>query len=491
MISCVNGSFFELDFLVENSTGINPLTQPESPGFLDRTLINIRQAWREFMFSGREIKHLDMHPELPDADITLLRRLMHECLEGKGGIVSSHSRAAVLGQAYLGLNKTGKKRYLEVLAKDFTLDREAIQEVKVKIDELENNPEQASYLRELLIPPRLKLLTQFNDLPQGVKFLVDLRSDLRSFMDKDPDLKALDHDLRGLLESWFDVGFLELKRLTWNEPAALLEKLIEYEAVHEISSWRDLRNRLGSDRRCYAFFHPCMPDEPLIFVEVALVKGMSDSIQELLDEEAPAINKGDADTAIFYSITNTQMGLQGIRFGSFLIKQVVDHLSRDLPNLKTFATLSPVPGFVRFLRTLPEDRERALMNEREIVEIENKTGKKRLREIVTEDGWHRDIGSSDLVREVLLRACAYYLVEAKRGNKALDRVADFHLNNGARLEYIHWLSDTSEKGLQQSAGIMVNYLYKLSDIEKNHELYCDSGKVATSTAINSLLKSVG
>lgn len=443
------------------------------------------------MFSGRDIKHLDLNPDLPDADITLLRRLMHECLEGKGGVVSSHSRAAVLGQAYLGLNKTGRKRYLEVLAKDFMLGKEAIQEAKVKIDELEHSPEQASYLRELLIPPRLKLLTEFNDLPQGVKFLVDLRSDLRSFMDKDPDLKALDRDLRGLLESWFDVGFLELRRLTWNEPAALLEKLIEYEAVHAISSWRDLRNRLDSDRRCYAFFHPCMPDEPLIFVEVALVKGMSDSIQELLDEEAPDISKHDADTAIFYSITNTQQGLQGIRFGSFLIKQVVDYLSRDLPNLKTFATLSPVPGFARFLRTLPEDRERALVKDRELSEIENATGKKRLSEIITTDGWHRDFGASDTIREVFLRVCAYYLVEAKSGKKALDRVADFHLNNGARLEYIHWLSDISEKGLQQSAGIMVNYLYKLSDIDKNHELYRESGKVVTSAAVSSLLKSVG
>ena len=168
----------------------------------------------------------------------------------------------------------------------------------------------------------------------------------------------------------------------------------------------------------------------------------------------------------------------------------MDHLSSDLKNLKTFATLSPVPGFVRFLRTLPEDQERALVKDRELSEIEEITGKKRLGEIITTDGWHRDIGASELVREVLLRTCAYYLVEAKRGEKALDRVADFHLNNGARLEYIHWLSDISEKGLQQSAGIMVNYLYKLSDIEKNHELYHDSGKVAASSAVNALLRSI-
>jgi len=466
------------------------LTQAETPGILDRTLVNIRKTWRDFMSGGREIKHLDLAPDLPDKDLALLKKSMQECLEGKGGEVSSRARAAVLGQAYLGLNKTGRKRYLEVLANDFTLDKEVILTLKEKIDELVTHPEQASYLRELLIPPRLKLLTEFNDLPQGVKFLVDLRSDLRSFMDTDAALKNFDHELRGLLESWFDIGFLELKLLTWNEPASLLEKLIEYEAVHEISSWHDLRNRLDSDRRCFAFFHPCMPNEPLIFVEVALVKGLSANIQLLLDENAPAINPQEADTAVFYSITNTQSGLQGIRFGSFLIKRVVDHLASELKNLKNFATLSPVPGFVRFLRTLPEEKESLLVKDRERAEIENITGRKRLKDIITTEGWYQDIGASELIREVLLRTCAYYLVEAKNGMKALDRVADFHLNNGARLEYIHWLSDVSEKGLQQSAGIMVNYLYKLSDIEKNHELYSDSGKVAASAAVNSLLKPV-
>ena len=466
------------------------MQQPESKGILDRALINLRKAWRGLMSTGREIKRLDLDPDLPEADIKLLRNLMHECLEGRGGEVSSHARSAVLGQAYLGLNETGRKRYLEVLAKDFTLDKAAIREVKTRIDELERSPELASYLRGLLTPPRLKLLTQFNDLPQGVKFLVDLRSDLRTFMIADPILKGLDDDLRGLLESWFDIGFLELKRLTWNEPASLLEKLIEYEAVHEISSWSDLRNRLDSDRRCYAFFHPSMPGEPLIFVEVALVNGISGSIQRLLDEDAPATNPEDADTAVFYSITNTQTGLQGIRFGGFLIKRVVDHLARDLPKLKTFATLSPIPGFVNFIMSLPESREHELLSAHARSELEKATGKQSLKEIITMPDWRQNSNGTDLIREILLRACAHYLVGEKRGRKALDPVADFHLNNGARLEYIHWLGDVSEKGLQQSAGMMVNFLYKLGDIEKNHELYCDSGKIVTSAAVNSLLKTV-
>ena len=442
------------------------------------------------MSTGREISHLELAPDLPEKDQEVLRRAMHDCLEGRGGEVSSRARAAVLGQAYLGLNKSGRKRYLDILAVDFNLGQEAILEVKQKIDGLETDPELASYLRELLIPPRLKLLTKFNDLPQGVKFLVDLRSDLRSFMDSDPALQKLDYDLRGLLESWFDIGFLELKRLTWNEPAALLEKLIEYEAVHEISSWHDLRNRLDSDRRCYAFFHPSMPYEPLIFVEVALVQGISDNVQELLDEEAPAINPADADTAIFYSITNTQKGLQGIRFGSFLIKRVVDHLTRDLPNLTTFATLSPVPGFVKYLNSMSEDKQQLLLSDRERTELEQETGGQNLRDMLTNAGWHQHFKDTAIVRELMLRACAYYLVMERRGIKALDPVADFHLSNGARLEYIHWSADISEKGIGKSASMMVNYLYKLSDIEKNHELYCESGKAVTSSAVSSLLKAI-
>ena len=260
--------------------------------------------------------------------------------------------------------------------------------------------------------------------------------------------------------------------------------------MHEISSWDDLRNRLDSDRRCYAFFHPSMPDEPLIFVEVALVNGMAGSIQELLDEQAPAVDPEDTDTAVFYSITNTQRGLQGIRFGGFLIKRVVDHLARDLPNLKNFATLSPVPGFVNYVKTLNGEKERIFMSDRERLEFAKATGKSNLRDLITTGGWHQEFKDVAIVKECLLRVCAYYLVLEKRGVRALDPVADFHLNNGARLEYIHWCGDVSERGIHRSAGIMVNYLYKLSDIERNHETYSASGKVVTSSSINTLLKEI-
>jgi malonyl-CoA decarboxylase len=441
------------------------------------------------MSSGNGIKPVSLDPDLPEADVKILQKLMRECLDGKGGEVSSRARAAVLGQAYLNLNTSGRKRYLEVLAQDFAVDKQSLAEIKQKINELENNPDLVPYLRELLTPPRLKLLTQFNDLPQGVQFLVDLRSDLRSFMNTDPQLKSLEDDLKGLLESWFDVGFLELRRLTWNDPASLLEKIIEYEAVHEISSWHDLRNRLDSDRRCYAFFHPCMPEEPLIFVEIALVKGMARSIQDLLDEQAPAVNPQDADTAIFYSITNTQSGLQGIRFGSFLIKRVVDHLAGDLPRLNVFATLSPIPGLINFIKTMPEDKEQKILTDAEQSELEKITGTRSLKEFITAADLDRYINAPETLKNILIKTCAYYLVLEKRKRKALDPVADFHLNNGARLEYINWLADVSENGMHQSAGMMVNYQYKLNDIQKNHEHYFTSGNIVTSVAINNLLKS--
>lgn len=466
------------------------MNQTASTGLINRTLANLRIAWRGLTSSGHEIKPLNLGPDLPDSDVTILKKLMQECVEAKGGEVSSRARAAVLGQAYLSLNDRGKIKYLEILVKDFAVSNESITEVKQKIEELENNPDLVSTIRDLLIPPRIKLLTRFNDLPQGVKFLVDLRADIRFFMNSVPALKSLDYDLRRLLKSWFDIGFLELKRITWNEPAALLEKLIEYEAVHEISSWSDLRNRLDEDRRCYAFFHPSMPDEPLIFIEVALVKGIAASIQTLLDEQEKPLDPKDADTAIFYSITNTQMGLQGIHFGGFLIKQVVDQLVMDLPNLNTFATLSPVPGFTDFINRLPDEKEKQILSEREQVELRELFGLESIKEILTNIDRLQNLVDSDTIKNILMKICAWYLVKEKRGQRALNPVADFHLNNGARLENINWMADVSEHGLRQSAGIMVNYVYKLSDIEKNHERYSDTGNIATSGNVTGLLKSI-
>ncbi|MFQ5937112.1 MAG: malonyl-CoA decarboxylase, partial [Acidiferrobacterales bacterium] len=438
-----------------------------------------------------------LHPDLPDEDCEALLRQMRECLEGRGGEISARARAAALGQCYLGLNDTGRKRFLELLAGQFAVDRQALyaaaREIH-EIDNLEHALKTEARLREILTPPRLNLLTQFNSLPEGVKFLVDLREDLMRYSQGNPLLQSLDDDLRALLTSWFDVGFLELTRITWDAPAALLEKLIAYEAVHEIRSWDDLKHRLSPDRRCYAFFHPRMPDEPLIFIEVALVSGMANSIQALLDQHMPTEDPRNMDTAIFYSISNTQKGLKGVNFGSFLVKRVVDRLVKELAGLKTFATLSPIPGFRRYLETVLPGREGELLSQAERKALAGvfaaDSTKGNVRDLLTAPDWSRDKRVAQTLKGPLTRFCAFYLAHERRNGRALDRVAHFHLSNGARIERINWLADVSPKGMRHSAGLMVNYRYKLRDIEGNHEAYSSSGEAAASPSVRRLLRSV-
>ena len=263
------------------------------------------------------------------------------------------------------------------------------------------------------------------------------------------------------ISSWFNRGFLTLQRIDWRTSALVLEKLARYEAVHAFSGWRDLHRRLQADRRCFAFFHPALPDEPLIFIEVALTRGISDKVQPLLDQSSPVGDPLEADTAIFYSITNCQEGLRGIHFGNLLIKQVVQQLGQEFPRLRNFATLSPVPGFRAWLSTISKEALEA-EGGRAITDT--------LRRIEEKD-WHKNAQVAHRVQNTLVPLCAYYLIHARHDGDALDPVARFHLGNGASLERINWLADTSRRGLQQSAGLMVNYLYRLEDVEENHEIY--------------------
>jgi malonyl-CoA decarboxylase len=434
--------------------------------------------------------------DLPETDADRVRQLMSACLEARGGEVSARQRAAVLGELYLTLDDHGRLRFLETLANSFCVDRETVKtEARQLLEAVDDESfrQTAGRLREALLPPQQRLLRQFNDLPQGVKFLIDLRADLLRFLPLAPQLKSLDRDLRQLLATWFDVGFLTAERITWESPAALLEKLIGYEAVHAINSWSDLHNRLVSDRHCYAFFHPAMPNEPLIFIEVALVEGLATSIQTLLDETAPDIAPDNADTAIFYSISNTQQGLQGISFGPFLIKQVARSLQQELPNLKTFSTLSPIPGFRRWLSSYldavteqdPEEPLQTLLEEahRQLdVPAE-------LAAVMDHPQWHQRTELAGLFKEPLLKLCCRYLHERRDKDQApLDPVARFHLGNGARIEQIDWLGDTSAKGMRESCGLMVNYRYQLKEIEKNIEAYAGEQQIAASSRVKTLLK---
>ena len=419
-----------------------------------------------------------------------IRAQLHECAEDRGGEISTRQRAARLAEAYLRLDDSGRKTVLRMIALEFGPDPARIRAAHSAYQAAVDTPLQwdaEAQLRAAMRSRRLRILTQFNAIPQGVKFLVDLRADLLRFIDDDPQLKPLDRELEARLSAWFDVGFLELQRITWTSPAALLERLVKYEAVHEIRSWDDLKNRLDSDRRCYAFFHPRMPLEPLIFVQVALLEELADDVQRLLDIEAPLTDASKATTSIFYSISATQAGLRGVSFGNFLLKRVVDDLQRDFPRLKTFATLSPAPGLVRWVQRNPE----------ELAQVFSATDWKRLAAAGVDGpespqlaallegavAWAADPQLALALREPLLRLAARYLVHASRDDKPVDSVARFHLGNGARIERLNWLADTSMRGLTQSWGIMVNYLYDPDRIETNLEAFAAGGRIDASATV--------
>ena len=298
-------------------------------------------------------------------------------------------------------------------------------------------------------------------------------------MDRRADLGVIDSDFVHLFTSWFNRGFLVLRRIDWSSPAIVLEKIIRYEAVHEIQDWDDLRRRIDPpDRRCYAFFHPALVDEPLIFVEVALTREIPGAIAPILSHKRDEVDPERATTAVFYSITNCQRGLNRVSFGSFLIKQVVEELSRELGRVSKFVTLSPAPNFSEWLK-----RERGNAASLVLDEEDRET----LKALDTVDWW-REPASAEAVREPFLRAAAWYYVRGRnRRGLPLDSVARFHLGNGARLERLDWLGDTSERALAQSYGLMVNYLYDLDYIEKNHEAYAQQHAVVAASAITRLV----
>ncbi len=451
-------------------------------GLFDRAIRRISSVWR------------DMGSGVTDADQGFAAQ-MQACLSARGGEASARNRAAKLAETYLTLDEAGRTRFLRTVA-EFDSDPEAVDVAYDALRAAGDAAERATAtmkLRRALEAPRVRLLTQFTTIPDGMKFLVDLRATLLTRVKGDPPLTALESDLRTLLSNWFDVGFLELRRIDWMSPALLLERLVGYEAVHEIRSWSDLKNRLDSDRRCYALFHPRMPNEPLIFVEVALVKGLAGSVQRLLDKKAPLLDPKHADTAIFYSISNCQRGLAGISFGNFLIKRVVEVLGREYGNIKQFATLSPIPGFRGWLDAGLKAGEGDLLSSDEVAALAKVSpgeagGTQALAAVLAKRGWFRDPALQKAVEPILVRLAArYLLVEGGKG-RALDPVAHFHLSNGARLERILMGADTSEKGAKESATLMVNYLYDPAKTEDNHEDYVQDGKRNAPTAIRKLSK---
>ena len=329
-------------------------------------------------------------------------------------------------------------------------------------------------------PRRQELFRRLNLAPGGTAALVRMREQLIDVLDHRDDLTAVDDDFVHLFSSWFNRGFLVLRRIDWSTPAIVLDKIIRYEAVHEISDWEDLRRRIDPpDRRCYAFFHPALVDDPLIFVEVALTRDIPDAIAPILSPDREVMEPEKMRTAVFYSISNCQRGLAGVSFGNFLIKQVVEEICREMPKLSTFVTLSPVTNFTAWLA-----RERAQENSAALSEAD-----KALFAALDDPNWWRDEETAARLQDPLMRAAAWYFLRA-RGERGLpvDAVARFHLGNGARLERINWLADTSDKAIAQAHGLMVNYQYDLDDIETNHEAYAETRNVVASSAVQRLLR---
>lgn len=405
--------------------------------------------------------------------------LCEQLLSGRGE-ASGVAIAKEVLTAYAGLSQEMKLAFFKSLLERFGADLDRVHKT---LDLFQEKPDDPAVLRRLHAvsePRRQELIRRLNLAPGGTRALVDMRTDLLGFLGEYPELREIDRDFEHLFSSWFNRGFLVMQHIDWSTPASILEKIIEYEAVHEIDGWEDLRRRIGlRDRRLYAFFHPALVDDPLIFVEVALTKEIPGAIAPVLAEDRAEISAQEANTAVFYSISNCQKGLRGISFGNFLIKQVVEELSRELPSLKTFITLSPVPGFARWL-------ERNLTDEDGIAAGLLDEG---MREGLQLVDWHLDLEFTKRIEAVLPGLCAHYLVrEQDRSGRPLDPVTRFHIGNGARLERINWLGDTSPNGLAQSYGVMVNYLYDLKDIEKNHEAYAATGAVPASSQVQKLIK---
>lgn len=402
-----------------------------------------------------------------------------EALISERGEASGVALATELLAEYSALEREEKLRFLEMLTNRFGPDIEQLDRAIAQYRS-KPGPATAAVLHAVAEPRRQELIRRLNLAPEGTSKLLRMREDVLANLRHVPALGALDSDFVHLFSSWFNRGFLVLRRIDWSTPAHVLDKIIRYEAVHEIASWEDLRRRIQpSDRRCFAFFHPALDDDPLIFVEVALTDRIPGSIGALLAEGRRSIEAERATTAAFYSISNCQDGLKGVSFGNFLIKQVVEELKRESAALKTFVTLSPVPGFMRWLQA-----ER----EREASEFLSKSDKAVLAALDRPD-WVRDAAATAKLKPVLLGTLAKYFLKARTSTgRVVDPVARFHLGNGARLAQFNWLGDPSPKALSQSAGMMVNYLYEPKQIEQNHEDFVKRGRIAAAGSVRKLLR---
>lgn len=436
--------------------------------WLEKLLDNVADRGRELVGLGE--------PEAP-SDLELCQRL----LEGLGE-ASNIALARELLARWRANDNSGRLDFLQLLASEFDPDEHVIAEAAAAYTP--GDPTALQRLIRAVEPPRQEVLRRLNMAPGGTETLVQMRASLLGALPTHPRWQGVEADFRHLLASWFNRGFLRLERIDWDSPASVLEKLIDHEAVHPMSGWHDLRRRLGSDRRCFAFFHPALPREPLIFVEVALTDRISDRIAPLIDPNAPEDAPAQAECAVFYSINNTQAGLRGVSFGNFLLKQVVEELRRESPAIQVFVTLSPVPRLRECLtRICQEDPVQAAWLRRLLAEHRAATPQladagdwpQALDKLLTESP-----DASETLAPLLSDLTLFYLTRLKRGAAAFDPVAHFHLSNGARLERINPQANPSARGLVESWGCMVNYRYDGADLVANHEAYARQGEIALS-----------
>jgi malonyl-CoA decarboxylase len=437
--------------------------------FFTDMLQSITDRGRQLLFSGSRATQVAAKVDL---------QTLCEMLLSSRGEASGMALAAEILDRWGALESDGAQTFLHMLHEKFGADTTILDQA---IENYRTDKGSAAIiaLHQAAEPRRQELLRRLNHAPNGTAKLVRMRQQLLASKDQSDGYHALDADFTHLFSSWFNRGFLTLRPIDWSTPAYILEKIIQYEAVHEIAGWEELRRRLApADRRCFAFFHPRLADEPLVFVEVALTRSVPSAIGDVLDEGRQQITADEATTAVFYSISNCQDGLRGISFGNFLIKQVVDDLRRDLPGLKNFVTLSPVPGFARWLAKVRASATHQFLPEA-------------VRETLTfldNPNWPDNQHAASEVERVLLPLAArYFLIERTPEGRPVDSVARFHLGNGARLERLNFLGDRSAKALQQAQGMMVNYLYKLDDIVANHEALAQRGEVIASPAVRNLL----
>jgi malonyl-CoA decarboxylase len=440
--------------------------------------------------------HERLKSALRQRDEALSPRVMRRTLQELQAIIDPRvseveggRRAQAIAAWYAGATTERRRDLWLLMSEQFVADPQKVKAAQVQFAAAVGTPEEAVaevIYRRATVSPRRRILQRFSVYAGGIQFLVDMRAEMQPSLKQDKRLLALDVEMEYMFSTWFDVGFLDLRRISWDSPASLIEKLIQYEAVHDIKSWADVKNRLDSDRRCYGFFHPRLPGVPLIFVEVALVDHLASTITPLLDETGADADLKRATTAIFYSISNTQAGLRGVSFGDSLIKWVVETLKEEFPKLRTFATLSPIPGFrawlgknIAGLLEALDEKERTALGRAVGFEPAGAT------HFLTAVEANLQLSEKSVVRQMLMRCAAHYLGQALLDGKPIDPVARFHLGNGARVERINWAADPSSKGLKQSYGLMVNYLYDLNRLDK-HRAQLTQGKIPVSGAIQQL-----